>query len=67
MRKFNTERLLQKTNKLIKYFKNYLENGVDWNNLSDEDIMVLKSTEKLRDILEEFETKLDEIIENYDD
>lgn len=67
MRKFNAERLLQKTNKLIKYFKNYLENGVDWNNLSDEDIMVLKSTEKLRDILEEFETKLDEIIENYDD
>ena len=67
MIKFNVDEYIQNTNKLTKDLKNYLENGVDWNNLSDEDIMVLKSAEKLRDILVEFETKLDEVIENYDD
>jgi DUF1365 family protein len=64
MNKFNAEEYIQNVNELTKKIKNYSENCVDWNNFSDEDIRVLNSAEKLRDILVEFETKLDEVREN---
>lgn len=60
MSKFNVEEYIQKTNKLREDLKNYSENIIDCNNLSDEDIMVLNSSKKLRDILVEFNAKLEE-------
>lgn len=65
MTKFNVEEYIQNTNKLRKDLKNYSEN-TDFDNLSDKDIMVANSVKELLDDLIEFESKLNDVTENYD-